>query len=143
MVEFALIAPLLLLVLFGIVEFARLGLAFAEIRTAAREGARYATVVGDSDGNGLPNFVDCDGIKAAALAKVVTQALSPADIDVDHDDSRCLGSQPEGDIDTGTEIKVTANARFQAIVPLVGQFLDGLDISSAQARTINYGAVTS
>ncbi|MBI1880601.1 MAG: pilus assembly protein, partial [Chloroflexi bacterium] len=42
LVEFALILPLLLLLLVGIVEAGRLIWAFITVQTAAREAARYA-----------------------------------------------------------------------------------------------------
>jgi len=39
LVEFAVVAPLLFLLLFGVIEFARVGHGFSTVWTAAREGA--------------------------------------------------------------------------------------------------------
>lgn len=147
LVEFAIVAPLLFILLFGVVEFARLGYAFSEVWTAAREGARYATVVGDEDGNGEPNFVDCDGIEAAALSKVVIGTLSTADVDITYltplGTSRdCQGGTDPtdgGDIDTGTEITVSVSGTFNSVVPVIGQFLNGTTLDSSQFRTVSYG----
>ena len=43
MVEFALILPLLLLVVFGIIELGRLLVIYSSVGTASREAARYAS----------------------------------------------------------------------------------------------------
>jgi len=48
LVEFTLILPILVLLLFGIVEMARLGHAYLTVTHAARHGARYGAV-GASD----------------------------------------------------------------------------------------------
>lgn len=50
-VEFALIAPLFLLLLFGIFEFGRLVMVQQLITNAAREGARMAVIDGANDAN--------------------------------------------------------------------------------------------
>lgn len=59
MVEFALLAPLLVLLLLGIIEFGYKFGQFNEIRHAARETARYAAVSNpDRTGDGLINDSD-------------------------------------------------------------------------------------
>ena len=45
MVEFALLAPLLLLILVGTMEFGRIIIVYTSITNAVREGARYGVVV--------------------------------------------------------------------------------------------------
>lgn len=59
LVEFALIAPLLFLILFGIIEFGILMYDKAMITNASREGAR-AGIVYDYDSNGTPDDPDDD-----------------------------------------------------------------------------------
>ncbi len=57
--EFSLIAPLLCLMIFGIVDAARMVQSYVTIQGAAREGARYA-VTGRSDCDlGSPTRYDC------------------------------------------------------------------------------------
>ncbi|KGK89817.1 hypothetical protein DP73_09295 [Desulfosporosinus sp. HMP52] len=46
LVEMALVLPLLLLLLFGVIEMARVGYAYISISNAAREGGRVATIGG-------------------------------------------------------------------------------------------------
>ncbi len=48
-VEFALLAPILLLLLFGLVDFGRVFDAWLITTNAAREGARYATIYAGQD----------------------------------------------------------------------------------------------
>jgi Flp pilus assembly protein TadG len=68
LVEMAFVAPLLLLLLFGIVEFGYIFGQYNEVRHAAREGARVAAVSNtaldqDSDGD-----FDADDIEAYACS---------------------------------------------------------------------------
>jgi len=155
LVEFALVAPLLFLLLFGVIEFARLGHGFTTVWTAAREGARYVTTVGDTDGNGLPNYLDCDAIVETALAKVVGMSVGTSDVHVTY--SNLSGSPvadcdpdptlpfpaPTGtvDIDNGFTIEVEVTGTFDAIVPVTSAFLDGIELDSTQTRSIFKGVV--
>jgi len=155
LVEFALIAPLLFLLLFGVIEFARLGHGFTTVWTAAREGARYATTVGDSDSDGLPNYLDCASITDAALGKVVGMSLATSDVAITFSDlagapvADCDPATPlpapspsgSADIDNGFGIEVQVAATFNAIVPVLSSFLDGIDLTSAQNRSVFKGVV--
>lgn len=149
-VEFALVAPILLLLVFGLFELARLGYAFSEVRTAARDGARYATVVGDSDGDGVPNYVDCDAIEAATLELVIVESVTDADVDIEYYQGPTLvadcqpgGAPPPDDysveLESGTEVHVTVRASFDSVVPFLEQFFEGITMDNTQIRTINFG----
>jgi Flp pilus assembly protein TadG len=141
LVEFALIAPILLLLLFGILETARLVFSTTAVWTAAREGARFATTV-DAAG-GTPNYLDCAEIKAAARAKIVTRITDGA-ISVLYRDAAgsrvadCdLGPAPTAAlVPSGSSVEVTVTGTYDAIVPIVGAFLDGVGLDSRQTRTI-------
>ncbi|HEX2981595.1 MAG TPA: TadE family protein, partial [Anaerolineaceae bacterium] len=50
MVEFALALPIILMVIFGIIEFGRLLLSYSAVFSASREAARYGAAVGDNGG---------------------------------------------------------------------------------------------
>lgn len=75
MVEFALIAPILLLILFGVVDFARAWSAHQAIADAAREGARML-VVHDEDVNG-------NTVQAAISNRLALARLNPDRMDVE------------------------------------------------------------
>lgn len=155
LVEFAVVAPLLFLLLFGIIEFARVGHGFNTVWTAAREGARYATTVGDDDSDGLPNYLDCASIEEAALAKVVGMSLDTGAVDIVFSNltgtpvADCNPASPlpfpsptgATDIDNGFTIEVEVSGTFNAIVPVISTFLDGIDLTSSQTRSIFKGVV--
>ena len=152
LIEFALVAPLLFLLLFGVMEFARLVHGFTTVWTAAREGARYATTVGDTNTDTVPNYLDCDAIIDAAVAKAVAASLSSGDISVKFFDSAgtevadCDVNPPApapsgANIDSGFTIEVTASGTFDAVVPVLSSFLDGIDLSSTQTRSVFKGVV--
>ncbi len=55
-VEFALILPVLLLIVLGIIQFGLIFSAQISLENAVREGARTAAVLGQTEGNGNPNI---------------------------------------------------------------------------------------
>ena len=85
LVEFALVLPILLLIMFGIIEVGRLLVIYSSVGTASREGARYASAVGDS-GDGDPYFMDCDGIKGAAKRMGILVGMQDSDIIITYDE---------------------------------------------------------
>jgi Flp pilus assembly protein TadG len=87
-VEFALVLPVLLLILFGIIDFGRMLNARIVLTQAAHEGARTAAVTGDPDaaaatiakvmgsmasGMGTPTIVGCDDPLGDATVTVTYQ----------------------------------------------------------------------
>jgi Flp pilus assembly protein TadG len=144
LVEFAVVAPILFLMLFGVIEFARLVVGFTGVWTAAREGARYAIGVEDE------RYVDCAGILAAAQAKVPAVTIDNGAVTVEYflpnsadptiPDFDCVTDVPvAADIVSGTRVQVAVESEFQAVVPLLSSFLDGIALDSFQSRTIYIG----
>jgi hypothetical protein len=60
-VEFALVFPLLLMVVYGIIEFGRMLFIYTTVTASSREGARYGSAAGDT-GMYVPHYADCVGI---------------------------------------------------------------------------------
>lgn len=147
LVEFAIVVPLLFLLLFGIVESARMVTEFTTLRTAAREGARFATTVDDSDG-GVPNYADCAGIIAAAEAKAVVGELSTIQVRWDPptggpitcSNGSVTNPDPE-DIVAGTFITVKVEGEFNSVIPLIGAFFDNMRLDSEQTRQVFKGVI--
>jgi len=111
MVEFALVLPLLLIVLFMMVDF---GVGFARwitITNATREGARLAAVGAD---------------QAAITQKVVdtSNVLTASDVSVGYADVNGDGVTAIGD-----SVVVKATYNYALITPL-GKFLSGLTFNS-------------
>jgi Flp pilus assembly protein TadG len=79
LVEFALVVPILLLLLFGILEMGRLVFTYNTLANAAREGARFGIVHPSSAGAGTCAAAPA-GIATAACA--LTTGLMPAQVQV-------------------------------------------------------------
>ncbi len=94
MVEFALILPLLLLVLLGVIEFGRILFIYVTVTSTSREGARYGSAVGSQNPNGLPFYLDCDGMRASSLKVGILANLTPSDITVSYDHGPDSASTP-------------------------------------------------
>lgn len=160
LVEFAVIAPLLFLLLFGVIEFGRVISAYTTVWTGAREGARYATTTGESDvTSGVPRYRDCAGILVAVQAKAVTSSIDQSDVTIEWRDpggavvADCVaGGAPDAsakeasgewtvDIPSGSIIEVEVKGTFNAVVPLLSAFLDGVTLDSTQSRSIYEGIV--
>lgn len=138
MLEFALVLPLLLLLIFGIIEFGRLLFIYSAVFTASREAARYGSAVGDN-GSGTLRYKDCEGIRAAAMGMGSLAGIEPANVIIEYDDGP--GSSPFATCNPGVNItgegkrvKVTVNAGFSPMVPLVN--LQPAMITSVSHRTI-------
>ncbi len=141
MVEFALVLPILLLLVFGIIEFGRLLFMFVSVSSASREGARYGAAVGDV-GDGTLRYQDCDGIVAAASRVGVLAGITDADVVIQYDDGTNIKPYSCPDVQDvfgapivlGDRIIVTVTRNFNPIVPLVN--IPPIPISATTARTI-------
>lgn len=98
-VELALVLPVLVLILFGIMEFGRLFSAYLVVTNAAREGARLAAVGADD---------------AAIVARVRDAAgsLDPAALTVDIE-------PPASNRFSGTEARVTVSYAVYLVTPVL------------------------
>lgn len=152
LVEFAIVAPLLFLLLFGVIEFARLITTFVSVSTASREGARYATAVGpDAAFGNVPRYINCAGIENAVQAKIPAVAVGSGDITIEWDDgpggtvvADCQGGTAPtiSNIQSGHRVVVTVERTFNAVAPIISIFLDGIDVESTDARTIFKGVLS-
>jgi len=116
LVEFALMIPFFLILVFGIIDFG-LGLrAYITVTQATREGARYASV-----GNTAGTFTsggsgDCNGTTTTTVVGRVCRTINGLDLtDIqDVDVAYPNGQAP------GNSVKVTAEYRYHYITPLKG-----------------------
>jgi Flp pilus assembly protein TadG len=106
LVEFALLAPLLLLLVFGIIEFGWLFGQFNDVRHGAREGARFAAVNAGTETQ-IKDTVctSMEGLSAGMSSIIVDLAQGGVNV---------------GDQST---ITVTANVTSLSGVPLITTFL--------------------
>ena len=123
--EFALVAPILFLMFFGIIEFGRFILAYTELNNATREGARYAIVHGSSSlcptgpmpgGNPSPL---CDDTAGTAVKNVVVRSgvslhLSTSQVTV----TWSKNNVPNQSNARNNDVTVVADYAFTTIIPL-------------------------
>lgn len=107
MVEFALIVPLLVLVLMGIFDLGRGVYAYNVVASAAREGARYG-ILSPSNTTGITNQAKANTVGLAASAINVTVQCSDNGTSFD---STCNSNR--------TYIRVTVTYAFQPITLFV------------------------
>jgi hypothetical protein len=148
MVEFALVLPILLVTMYGVMEFGRLLFIYVTTTSASREAARYASGVELVDRGGVlvERFRDCEGIRDAAMRVGLLAGLQSGDIDIRYDlgpaDTRTWNQLPQcpNSVSLGNRVKVAVTGHFQPIVPLVPWSDEVLqrfaNIRSETARTI-------
>jgi Flp pilus assembly protein TadG len=100
LVEYALVLPLMLLILVMLFDLGRAVYYYSVIHNAAREGARFGIITPTATGN----------IELAARELAI--GLDPDNLSV------------ASDYDDGT-IQVTVTYAFEPATPIVGNFLDG------------------
>ncbi len=137
-VEFALILPLLLLLIYGVIEAGRLLFIYSAVFTSSREGARYGSASGDV-GGGVPHYMDCNGIMNAVKRVAILAGVQNSDIHIQYDHgpntgvpfASCPSIQP---LTLDDRIIVSVTAYYSPIVPLVN--FPPIQINSHTARTL-------
>ncbi|HSQ16734.1 MAG TPA: TadE family protein [Anaerolineales bacterium] len=146
MIEFALVFPLVLLIVYGLIEFGRMLFIYSSTTSAAREAARYGAAAGDL-GFFLPHYADCDGIKQAAMRSGTFASLAEENITIGYDHGPGIPfpiSCPPYD-SNGLDlinvkpyyydrIVVDVTTWYAPIIPVPG--ITGFAIHSQNARTI-------
>ena len=138
MVEFALVLPILLLLIMGIVEFGRLMFIYSSVNTASSEAVRYGSAVDDT--GGTPRYVDCAGIQAAATR--IGSLVNISSITISYDEgpggatisSTCPPPDPDSLVGGRDRVYVQIQALYQPIVPFFNN--TSFTISADSSRTI-------
>jgi len=136
MVEFALILPLLLLVVYGLIEAGRLLFIYSSVLTASREAARYGSAAGNA-GGGTPHFNDCTGIRNAAIRMGGISGVSSGGVSIAYEDAGgtlLAPTCPAPNIVLGNRIHVHVETAYTPILPLVR--FEPFTIKSDSRRTI-------
>jgi Flp pilus assembly protein TadG len=111
LVEFAIVLPILLLAILGLLDLARAVAQENSLAFAAREGTRYAIVHGSLAASPIPYCASCTN---DTMTGVVTQAaIGVPDVNV------TIG-YPDGNNDRNSRVFVDVTAAF---VPLPSQYL--------------------
>lgn len=123
MVEFALIFPILILVLVAIFDLGRLVFAYNDITNAARNGARVAVVdQGASNAEGR------------VISSATALGLTPADVDVVYLRSDLAASCAP--MALGCVAEVTARFSWQAITPIIGSIIGPITVTTVSRMPV-------
>jgi hypothetical protein len=143
LVEFALVIPIFLLLVMGIIEFGHLFSVVISTYTASREATRYGTAVGPND-LGVPHYLDCAGIQATAMRLGAMGGVDAYDVEIryDHgpDDSRSWNQLPDCPLTDDEIASISLGDRM--VVRATGDFkpffvnLPSFPITSEASRTI-------
>ncbi|HSL27985.1 MAG TPA: TadE/TadG family type IV pilus assembly protein, partial [Anaerolineales bacterium] len=163
MVEFAIVLPLLLLLVYGLIEAGRLLFMYSTIVTATRQASRYGsatgqggdyTAAGGPNNSNVPRYQDCYGIRLAAQRVDFLNSFADSNITIEYDSGPGTGIDDtcDGDADTGvtpsdqneSRIAVTIDGNYFPIVPRIVPFLErsvanNNPIRATSARTIIIG----
>jgi len=136
MVEFAIVFPLLLVLLLGIIEFGRLMFNRSAVIAASREAARYGAAIQDI-GGGIPQFEDCQGIREAAKRIGKYAGIEDGDITIQYSNEYGVYSTsypPGQDVGVTDLISVTVDTTLSPLTPLAN--FNSIPITSSSSRTI-------
>jgi len=127
LVEFALLLPLLMLILVGTIEFGRVMFIYVNIANAAREGARYG-MVNPKDQNGIINNV------TETLQMVTSNDIT---MNITYDKGPDTTTVPASAVAAGDRVIITIEYTVQPITPLMQPFMPGgMLLRTENRRTI-------
>ena len=140
MVEFAIALPVLMLLLYGLLEAGRLLFIYSTVVTASRQAVRYGSTTGEGT-NGAARYEDCIGMKNAAQRVAYLGPFDTVNISYDTGPGQSAFDTCTGDTDNITiagnsmRVVVSVSEQFQPIVPGIVPFLSRT-ITATSARTI-------
>jgi Flp pilus assembly protein TadG len=120
LVEFALVVPIVLLIIFGIIDFGRAIYAYNTIDNSARTAGRVAIV-----------SQTASSIQTAAINQAVALAIPATNVTISHDG--CAISYSIGCI-----VSVTVTYAFHPITPVIGQIWKTINMSSTTHLPIEH-----
>jgi hypothetical protein len=116
MVEFALILPILLLLIYGLLEVGRLLFIYSSVVSAARQAVRYGATTGLNASGTALRYHDCAGMRAAAQRVGFIQDFADSDIEIWHDE----GELSPGDYAAGGNYCYSGSATDTSFTPSTG-----------------------
>lgn len=146
MIEFAIVFPILMMLLIGIFEIGRLVFIYSAVNNASREAVRYGSAIGYDDAGEI-KYKNCAGIREMARRSAYFMNLQDADITIEYDRPdpntgiapapyhACQGTVDPGYfIQSGDRVLVTVTGQYRPYTLLLpfGQ----RTIESRSARTI-------
>lgn len=145
-VEFAIVLPILMMLLVGILEVGRMIFIYSAVNNASREAARYASAVGLADGGVHNKYQYCSEIRNAARRSAFFMTLPDEKITINYDDGPASVDTPFDEcpagatsdtsvnVESGDRVTVTVKATYSPMVNLIP--ISSRDFESRSSRTI-------
>jgi Flp pilus assembly protein TadG len=143
LVEFSLILPVFILMLFGILDMGRAIYAYNTVADAARDGVRVAIV------NQIQTSPDCVqdrpiqnpstphwSIKACAAKSAVSLGIQPADVTVSYAAPPGVALTCSPTVAVGCIASVTVDYTFRAVTPVIGNIVGAISMSSTSQEPV-------
>jgi Flp pilus assembly protein TadG len=150
MVEFALVAPIFFLLLFGVIELGLLYAGLNGVVSAVRETARYSAPYRVSDASGADDT--CTFYVLPKLQDALSQSVIAYDpsVGVNHM-VVTYSSKQDPNLEWYIQVSVKETYDFPLWVPLIGNILDGIDgavdgklsLSSQEEMRVENGIFTT
>jgi len=125
-VEFALVFPILLILILGIIALGHMFISYILTISASREAVRYAAVAGMNESGTFMRYRDCTGIRDNALRIGAFAGIEAEDVIVEYDNgpgSSVFATCPLNGIGpaltSGTRVLVSIDHQYSPLVPLV------------------------
>jgi Flp pilus assembly protein TadG len=133
-VEFAIVLPILLAILIGILEFSRMIFIYSAVTNASRNAVRYASAVGLEDGGTFHKYLYCHGIYEAAKNSAFLVSENDLTVTISYHDelstspiTTCTDSEMKTppyfeksvDVSTGDRVRVTVSVDYRPMVRLI------------------------
>lgn len=144
-VEFAIVLPILLMLLIGIFEFGRMVFVYSAVTNASREAVRFASAIGFNDTTYYRQYQYCSEIRNVARRHAFYLNLQDTDIVIEYDHgpgTTVFDTCPSGVVNDKTIIVKTGQDRVRVTIvanysPLTKFFPVGTrTFTSSSSRTI-------
>lgn len=137
--EFALILPILLFVMMGIVDFGRVLFTFAESSNSLRRALRHGVIPGYSSLK--DQYLDCDMMATVATSSSFASATDVKIEYVKADGSGSIscpgtGSVTADQLENGDLLSIEVSATVNLITPIVGTLYPTVDFTMKGERSI-------
>ncbi len=136
LVEFALVFPIFLLLLFGLIDIGRYVYTANALNQAAREGARYGSVASWS--------ATCAGSRESCIERETVARLAGVQTDTSDVVITCrrmrasgLAVAPVADCRSNDLLSVDLKADFQILTPIIGQFIGATRLEGYAEVTVS------
>ena len=125
LVEFALVLPLFLLFIFGIIDLGRGVFAYNAIQNAAREGVRLAIV----DQN-------IDAIVAEVQQHAIGLGLDDSNVTLSFLEPETMATTCNTPIAISCEVEILVDYAFVPATPIIGNLIGTIDMSAASRQPV-------